>query len=1073
MAESRSVMLNLIGNNRTSRAFRGAADDADRLAGRLDRADASSGKASKTFEVLTGRAATLASGLLAVAPAAGAAAAAAVAGAGAMAAAYGSAAAALGAFRLAVQPQLEGISEAAKAAEKAQAAQAQGGKAAAEANKQYAAALAQLPPATRATAKAFIGLKQDYKAWSDSLAGDTMPIFTRGLNVARKLLPKLTPLVKTAAGALSDFMGEIEQGSKSKGLGAFLGRINEAAKKTLPALLRSAKNVGVGIAGIFDAFLPHAGAMAMGVEGLTRKFAEWGKSLKDSEGFKEFIDYIRKNLPALKETFGNLVQIVVNLATAFAPMTGISLMLVKNFSAMLAALPPPVVTALATAFVAASTAARIWTPIQAALNLVLSANPIGLVVLAIAGLVAGLVLAYKKSETFRGIVNGVWAGVKGVVGKAWTGTIKPALDGLGGLFSKAAKIWEDRWPAMQQLLGDVAAFFDSTLLGAIDKVTGAFGKLGGSAEGASGKIAGVGQGFKSTEDDGNKFIGWSNFAGAAIGAAFLGPLGSTVGYVTVTFWPEMKSSFKAGFKTLSTSAQQFSQWLPGALRGGFSNVTSATATGMRTFQRTFFGGLPPLRNSWSGLWNWMHAFLKRIMGVSVAAIRNAMSAARRAFSDGVAAIRSAWGRLPDGVKRPINWVINQGYNNGIRALWNKVMGWLHLPGGLQLGRVPALASGGTLANPAPARPFMTSGPTAIVGEGRQQYPEFVIPTDPKFRGRAQALWAAAGGRLQMLAKGGVLGSVLGTVKKIAGKISGVGRAGMDLLANPRGVWDRLAAQMVPSSGHLAVDSWGTAMSKVVPALLNRAWQAASPLISTFKKWFGGDASGVVKAAASMIGRGDDRGENNNWLTRAWNMPGAPWCAMFVSEAIKQAHATKRYKGYPSAAVASYVAGMRHVGRTEGRPGDLGAYRGTGHINVIAKNLGNGIYETIGGNEGPRVKRSVRGGQSAILRPMARGGILDVYQERNLDPADGRDPLLRALRVGVFDSGGMLAPKSATLAINKTPRWEPIFPSFADAVAYGGRGDGPLVNIERMEVREEADVDLLASRLGFAARAAAF
>jgi phage-related protein len=53
--------------------------------------------------------------------------------------------------------------------------------------------------------------------------------------------------------------------------------------------------------------------------------------------------------------------------------------------------------------------------VQAALNLVLSLNPIGLVIIAIAGLAAGLIYAYKHSKTFRDIVNGVWASVKGFV----------------------------------------------------------------------------------------------------------------------------------------------------------------------------------------------------------------------------------------------------------------------------------------------------------------------------------------------------------------------------------------------------------------------------------------------------------------------------------------------------------------------------------------------------------------------------------------------------------------------------------------------------------------------------------
>lgn len=49
---------------------------------------------------------------------------------------------------------------------------------------------------------------------------------------------------------------------------------------------------------------------------------------------------------------------------------------------------------------------------QAALNLVMSANPIGIVVALIAGLVAAFVTAYKTSETFRNVVDKVWAALK-------------------------------------------------------------------------------------------------------------------------------------------------------------------------------------------------------------------------------------------------------------------------------------------------------------------------------------------------------------------------------------------------------------------------------------------------------------------------------------------------------------------------------------------------------------------------------------------------------------------------------------------------------------------------------------
>ena len=64
------------------------------------------------------------------------------------------------------------------------------------------------------------------------------------------------------------------------------------------------------------------------------------------------------------------------------------------------------------AMLAGAAATGVATGAQWLLNAALTANPIGLVIVAVAGLVAGLVLAYKKSETFRNIVQGAMRGVQ-------------------------------------------------------------------------------------------------------------------------------------------------------------------------------------------------------------------------------------------------------------------------------------------------------------------------------------------------------------------------------------------------------------------------------------------------------------------------------------------------------------------------------------------------------------------------------------------------------------------------------------------------------------------------------------
>ncbi|HEY9409403.1 MAG TPA: phage tail tape measure protein, partial [Jiangellaceae bacterium] len=73
---------------------------------------------------------------------------------------------------------------------------------------------------------------------------------------------------------------------------------------------------------------------------------------------------------------------------------------------------------------------------QALLNRAMMLNPIGLIVGALIALGVGLVIAYKKSETFRRIVDGAWSGIRKAVAFAWNGVIRPALSAFAGFFGK-------------------------------------------------------------------------------------------------------------------------------------------------------------------------------------------------------------------------------------------------------------------------------------------------------------------------------------------------------------------------------------------------------------------------------------------------------------------------------------------------------------------------------------------------------------------------------------------------------------------------------------------------------------
>jgi TP901 family phage tail tape measure protein len=113
-----------------------------------------------------------------------------------------------------------------------------------------------------------------------------------------------------------------------------------------------------------------------------------------------------------------------------------------------------------TVLAAIKVATAAWAAVQWVLNAALNANPIGLIVLAVAALVAGVIWAYKNVDWFRKAVDAAWSGIK----TAWAAALPVIKAVWNGIVTGVKWVWDsvlkpffgwlanDAWPVV------VAAF---------------------------------------------------------------------------------------------------------------------------------------------------------------------------------------------------------------------------------------------------------------------------------------------------------------------------------------------------------------------------------------------------------------------------------------------------------------------------------------------------------------------------------------------------------------------------------------------------------------------------------------
>ena len=181
------------------------------------------------------------------------------------------------------------------------------------------------------------------------------------------------------------------------------------------------------------------------------------------------------------------------------------------------------ITGLVGAWNAYKVATEGATVAQWLLNAAQNANPVGIVIAAVAGLVAALVTLWHTNEGFRNAVIGIWENIKQAFSSAWT-AIKGVWDqakpffsgiwnGIKAVFSAVKAVlsgdFEGAWNAIKSVWSGVTSFFS----GIWQQIKGVFsGAFSAFLEIGRNIVNGIKQGFSNAW---GAFTGWvkSKFEG--------------------------------------------------------------------------------------------------------------------------------------------------------------------------------------------------------------------------------------------------------------------------------------------------------------------------------------------------------------------------------------------------------------------------------------------------------------------------------------------------------------------------------------------------------------------------------
>ncbi|PGC67564.1 phage tail protein [Bacillus safensis] len=396
-----------------------------------------------------------------------------------------------------------------------------------------------------------------------------------------------------------------------------------------PKILKVITNFSGALRRLFAAFGPMSADMLTSLVDMTARFREWAGTVQNTEGFKNFIAYIKETGPTVWSTLGEISKTIINLLIGMAPLGKTILESVNGFlqftnTTMQA---NPIIGQLIAGFLSTIGVVRALTP------MIVSFSTLFLRWQDIVAIATKVGSAIKLIGTIFGVVSKVFM----------ANPILLAIAAIGTAVFLVIKYWEPISKFFIDLWNKITSFTQNAWNGIMTFLKGLWSGIKKVASSVWGGIKGFITGV------------WNGIKKAA-----------------TTIWNGIKTYFTTVFKiykTIFTTVWNTIKKVVTAVWNGLKNTASSVWNGIKSFFSTVLGGI---KNFFVNNWNKIKSTTTTVFNTVKTFIGSVWNKIKSTVANVVGGIWKAVSGKFNDIKNTVGSKMND-VKSKIKSIWDKVM----------------------------------------------------------------------------------------------------------------------------------------------------------------------------------------------------------------------------------------------------------------------------------------------------------------------------------------------------------------------------------------------------------------